>query len=1804
MPQVAAGIAAVISAVGVAVGSATLAGVTAASVSSYLLMTASSMALSALAMSLAPKPEYPDGGITTNMRTVGATAPRRFMMGYYATAGHAIAPGYVLDRDKDDNKYLVLISALSDAPIDGIEGWYVDGTLVPLLPKKNVGDVGYHFDDDWGQSFGGKYQGRGWVEWFDGRQTAASPVMLRFLSGDKDRPVTDKFINTDVSYAVTTFKHLNGSNLFSGMPEVKVIVRGMRLYDPRLDVSRGGTHVWGDESTYTFSANPIVMAYNLMRGVRVGVDTYGVKVKESTLPVANWIAAMNICDQAGNEPAGTHWYSDRKRSQAGIEVSIDSEPLTVIEELLKSCGAMFAEVGGQYFVRVGPPAVPVAAINDGNLLAQAETDYTLTKSLDSRFNAVTGSFPDPRGDAGFNENEATPLYNPAWEIEDGGRRLVQNIKFPCVPYPQQVRRLMREYAADNRRFREHSIVLPPTYLGLRLTDSITWTSPTNGYVNKVFEIIGMTVSAATLQVGLRIRERDPSDYSFDAVSDGRLPSLPAPITVTVSYSVNGLAVEPFIIRDANGQGRRAAIRMSFDNEVSYPSIAYRVRVQGRTDLVTSGTVTDLSDGFYNIQTGITPATNYQVSARVIKPGADDTECPWSGWINVRTDDVRLNREDLVQDILDDIQTGLDLDARIDDELNGVRDSISDEVGRVRGELANTANAINSMVGLQIANTRAFVSNSVSTAIGLINSDMASMNTAIRADMPTMIQSGINEYDLTVQGQLSSIVGQITELTAKLTSDNLIGNPLFANDAAGWTLSSNSSRVVKAGSSDSLILACPEATMVAIGTGSAGTISQTLNAFTVTADDRMQVKFVAASTAGTRVVVIGMTWLDGSGNPIGTQDTQSLTISPANQWRTYSAQFDPPDNAVGCTIQISKTSGGTRVLATAFEVATVNIAIEASITALQGAQATLEGSLGTLSETVSANFANTNAQIVTERAARANTDTAHALRMDNLSAEVANAAANISSLQLTVANTSGSLASLSEVVNATYGVRNIVPDAFAQRVSAWTGNATFTANVSRDASSALVALNTMPGPSAIRLAGNTHINSRLYGDYFDVAGGQEYDFGLSYYRAANGAAVSSWVNYYHANGAFLSGSETVTGNASPNAWGGASVKLLVPANARRGRVVVARANNSMSGDVYLTDFSVAGRGRGLTQAFADISSLSTTVANNQAAFADYQSNVTAQFANTNANLSSNLAAFANTTTAIGLRIDAVQANTANAHARITSLNTTVANNNTAFVNFRNTANTRMGTIEGSVSTEASLRANTDGVLSDRIDTVSAATANNTANITTITTTLANTITSIAQLSSTVEAKFGSMQVVTDPEFKADLQHWNGVLGSATSLLARDNNATNWVERDMPGHAAFRIWNGESGGRTSPEFIVSPSERYDFSFFYGRNAGPTIRVWIQFFNQAGTNIGNSQVVNGLESSGSWTLMALTGIVPPAGATRGRLAFARNADAAGTGFSLVTCLLVKKQAAYEFQTTADVSRLDQAMAAANNAFALEQTRVNVQLGNRANTTAFNQLSGRVDNVANTVSVTSQALTSVQAQTDRASGNGRLRISVAGTAGNMTSRIGLVAEANNSVVASSAAAFLTTTVSGGVSSSSMDVVAGRFAIVQTHDATSSSTVPFVVRNGLTIIDKAMIGEADIDTLKIAGNAITVPVSASASNELRINDAAGEVTIASVTLNRAGAPTLIWASCQIGGYVTQALGNFRLYRGSTLLETFPSVSGNRGTQTSAAFSWRDNDLGTGNTTYSLRVVRMASGDYSGDPQIVNRTLTALHVKR
>lgn len=544
-------------------------------------------------------------GIQTSFTQVGDTLPQSFILGRFVTAGHHVAP----PNSHSDSKYLTYIIELSDLPIEGVNRVIINDTFCNVITGEPEGEFGFPLDKF---RIGGTDYA--WMKFYDGRQTTADPMLVKYFGEDPDRPWTTANVGPNTAYAIMTF--LYKADVFSSLPQCRFEVNGIRLYDPRKDRTVGGTgsHRFNNPATWEFTRNPAVMIYNIMRGITLPTgEVWGGRVPASDLDVDQWIAAMNTCDDL----IGT-----RPRYAAGLEIYIDEEPVTIIEELARACFGQISEIGGRFRLRVGSVGTAVLTITDEDLSISDSRQFLPFPGLSATTNAVFAEHPSSPDL--WQMKAIAPQTNATYEEQDGGRQLAARLTFTAVQNPSQARQLARAYLTDARRTVSHRIVLPPEAAVLEPLDAIRWTSAANGYSNKLFEVTSIVDRVNSLMQEVAIRERDPTDTA-DAI-DLEEPS-PADATVTrpVAYVLGNLTVTSSTI------GGAPALTIRWDTEPYFDTLTvdYKVRVQSTGALIARNEA-PAEDGETIYIGGLTAGTVYEVQARLVA----DYPTAFTSWVAV------------------------------------------------------------------------------------------------------------------------------------------------------------------------------------------------------------------------------------------------------------------------------------------------------------------------------------------------------------------------------------------------------------------------------------------------------------------------------------------------------------------------------------------------------------------------------------------------------------------------------------------------------------------------------------------------------------------------------------------------------------------------------------------------------------------------------------------------------------------------------------------------------------------------------------------------------------------------------------------------------------------------------------------------------------------------------------------------------------------------------------------------------------------------------------------------------------------
>lgn len=579
---------------------------------------------SRLAKLRAAKNAAANAGIRSERTLAGSKNPIGFILGRYATGGQLLAPEYPHGSNNTYNTFPISLGFIRGQSLNRL---IVDGEVVEF-------DVTSHAS--FGRNVLGKYADRLWVKFADGSQTVVDPLMSSIAGSDPDRPWTSDMIGreTCIAYVTIQYDEVVYSN---SQPNFRFDVNGIPLYDLRKDSTAGGVgaHRWNDPLTWEHSLNPVVMIYNILRGIPVvGIGSWGGETEAEDFRFGEWAAAMNKADTPISG-------SVDPRYRAGFEVFLSDEPNSVISELLRSCGGELADVGGIWRISLGQPDVPVFFFSDPDIIITESSTFDPFPGIGDTFNTVFTTYVNP--DALWETTEAPMQTRSEYLDEDDGRQLAVDLPLSAVFSSEQAQDLSSTLLSDNRRFRTHSLALPPAAVVLEPLDTASWSSDENGYVDKLFEIDHVNLNLLGTVPQISIRERDPDDYDFtsaDVVPFVPVSSVrPSPEAVLQSF-----AVFPFSISDGL-TNRRPAIRLTWAGSlVSFATgVEYEVRTTTGAVKVVEGSSSSPAAGNVIISEGILPEIDYEVRARVVAPIYD---CPWSAWLPVTASALYLLPQEL------------------------------------------------------------------------------------------------------------------------------------------------------------------------------------------------------------------------------------------------------------------------------------------------------------------------------------------------------------------------------------------------------------------------------------------------------------------------------------------------------------------------------------------------------------------------------------------------------------------------------------------------------------------------------------------------------------------------------------------------------------------------------------------------------------------------------------------------------------------------------------------------------------------------------------------------------------------------------------------------------------------------------------------------------------------------------------------------------------------------------------------------------------------------------------------------------
>lgn len=592
------------------IGAIGLTGV-AATIGTALIGTAIALGVGYAAQSLMGKPATPGVGLAGTQLSLDMdpNASRKIPVGITASAGNL----QYWQLSGADNEILELVVSLGDWPCEELVGLFVNGKRVTLNANGTVDEfpgvmkITFH-NGDFSQVADAELVANSNGHWTSNDRGAGVCYVKVWMKDDKE--------------------------LYpGGRPRLLFELKGAKFYDWRKDDTAGGvgSHRWSDVSTWEYSNNPAVVAYNWRRGFWHGSNHFtGMQTPSSALNLDSYTTAANICDEDVALKAG----GTEKRYRISGFLDDSATRRDVLQEILKVFGGEEIESGGFYTLYAGAARAIVMVLTDDDLMAEADFTYTGTKSGDQLVNAVFGAYRDP--ESGYQEAALPPRIG-AGEVALDGQRHDVRFNYEMASSQTQCQRLMEQSRREARfqgvletTFRARCSVLQPG-------DWVTLSVTSRGWDNRLFQIVDGT-TLPDQQAPLVLAET--ASTVFDWVSSMELDKDDPGQIVTggpVITQLSGLSVTNIMVTQQGGSARRPGLQVNWTpvTDLTVDAVRFEYRIKDSGGVALERRAENPVSGQYSWVDGIQGRVRYEVRALLVSTPA--RSMTWTPWISTLAD---------------------------------------------------------------------------------------------------------------------------------------------------------------------------------------------------------------------------------------------------------------------------------------------------------------------------------------------------------------------------------------------------------------------------------------------------------------------------------------------------------------------------------------------------------------------------------------------------------------------------------------------------------------------------------------------------------------------------------------------------------------------------------------------------------------------------------------------------------------------------------------------------------------------------------------------------------------------------------------------------------------------------------------------------------------------------------------------------------------------------------------------------------------------------------------------------------------
>ena len=501
-----------------------------------------------------------------------------------------------------DNQYLYVAGVLCEgggAGITAIDEVYVDDKLVTFDGALTDGTVRGVSSADTNFYKGGESLIS--IQGFFGLDNQSASSLL-----DETTNWTSDHKLSGLAYVALRFKW--NQDAFNGLPEVRVTVRGKKIYDPRLDSTKGGSgsHRQDDPTTWAYSANSSLVLLDYLRNSRYGK---GLPNDAFETNYDSFKTSANTCDTQVTPYTGA--VSDINLFETNAVIDSEKKVLENVRELLVPMRAIFNYTQGKYKVIIEGTGSSQLLLTKDNVVSEVKLQG---ESKSEKYNRVIGTFTNPEKDyqsdtvsyPPFDDSALDPADQHATMLSDDNNTLLErSFDMLQVTSPYQAEEICENILKRSRNNLKAEVTVTSEALNLSIGDIVTATYDTAGFSAKPFRVMSLAINSdSTVTLGLE--EHQDNFYTWE--EKGEAPTiadtvLPNPFSVSAPASVT---LDDQLIEYSDGVVITAldvTIGASPDNFVDYYQVEYKLSTESTYQV--SGQVRGLNHRILNVVDGLT-----------------------------------------------------------------------------------------------------------------------------------------------------------------------------------------------------------------------------------------------------------------------------------------------------------------------------------------------------------------------------------------------------------------------------------------------------------------------------------------------------------------------------------------------------------------------------------------------------------------------------------------------------------------------------------------------------------------------------------------------------------------------------------------------------------------------------------------------------------------------------------------------------------------------------------------------------------------------------------------------------------------------------------------------------------------------------------------------------------------------------------------------------------------------------------------------------------------------------------------------